>query len=225
YLQSRYYNPEWGRFINADGIAASVGVLLSDNVFAYCNNNSVNMDDNDGYRPNYICNDGGEIGVAGDSIGSTFSKISNNTGTIIKKFDYKSSAIKGTKSGIIDKVGEIGSATLIKGKKVYEELGTCTLGKYVSKFSGPAKFGKKALGLVGTIGFTTWDVGHDLIKGEYVSAGIDFASGIVGALGGMAVTAGAPVLLIGGIVFGASVGVGVLIDRYTTSKKDEYYGR
>ena len=92
---------------------------------------------------------------------------------------------------------------------------------------------KKSLGVVGTVGFATWDVGHDLIKGEYVSAGIDFASSIVGALigvgigalGGIAVTAGAPVLLIGGIVFGASVGVGVLIDRYKTSKKDEYYGR
>jgi RHS repeat-associated protein len=33
YLQSRYYNPEWGRFINADAIAGNVGVLLSHNVF------------------------------------------------------------------------------------------------------------------------------------------------------------------------------------------------
>lgn len=50
YLQSRYYNPEWGRFINADALGGSVGELLSHNVFAYCKNNSVNMKDEDGFR-------------------------------------------------------------------------------------------------------------------------------------------------------------------------------
>ncbi|WP_338032614.1 RHS repeat-associated core domain-containing protein [Clostridium manihotivorum] len=29
YLQSRYYNPEWGRFINSDGVAGQTGELLS----------------------------------------------------------------------------------------------------------------------------------------------------------------------------------------------------
>jgi RHS repeat-associated protein len=51
YLQSRYYNPEWGRFINADEIAAVTGELLSSNMFAYCKNNAVNMEDSDGFRP------------------------------------------------------------------------------------------------------------------------------------------------------------------------------
>ncbi len=45
YLQSRYYNPEWGRFINADSLGGEIGELLSHNVFAYCFNNSVNMSD------------------------------------------------------------------------------------------------------------------------------------------------------------------------------------
>jgi hypothetical protein len=49
YLQSRYYNPEWGRFINADSIDNSeVGTLLSHNLYAYCLNNPVNMEDPDG---------------------------------------------------------------------------------------------------------------------------------------------------------------------------------
>ena len=48
YLNSRYYNPEWGRFINADAIAGSTGELLSHNVFAYCKNNPVNMHDPNG---------------------------------------------------------------------------------------------------------------------------------------------------------------------------------
>lgn len=49
YLQSRYYNPEWGRFINADGIAGQVGVLLSHNVFVYCSNNPISLKDDTGF--------------------------------------------------------------------------------------------------------------------------------------------------------------------------------
>ena len=48
YLNSRYYNPEWGRFINADGYGGQVGELLSHNVYAYCLNNPVNNYDPDG---------------------------------------------------------------------------------------------------------------------------------------------------------------------------------
>jgi RHS repeat-associated protein len=49
YLQSRYYNPEWGRFINADDLGGTVGELLSHNVFAYCGNNPINREDPDGH--------------------------------------------------------------------------------------------------------------------------------------------------------------------------------
>jgi len=48
YLQSRYYNPEWGRFINADGLVGTPGKLISHNMFAYCENNPVNLGDPDG---------------------------------------------------------------------------------------------------------------------------------------------------------------------------------
>ena len=43
YLQSRYYNPEWGRFINADdpGYMGADGTFSSYNLFAYCGNNPV----------------------------------------------------------------------------------------------------------------------------------------------------------------------------------------
>lgn len=49
YLQSRYYNPEWGRFINADVILGEEGELLSHNMFAYCQNNPVIHKDDSGY--------------------------------------------------------------------------------------------------------------------------------------------------------------------------------
>ena len=41
YLQTRYYNPEWGRFINADGYINANGDILGYNMFAYCSNNPV----------------------------------------------------------------------------------------------------------------------------------------------------------------------------------------
>jgi RHS repeat-associated protein len=43
YLQSRYYNPTWGRFINADdpGYMGVDGTMVSYNLFAYCGNNPI----------------------------------------------------------------------------------------------------------------------------------------------------------------------------------------
>ena len=51
YLQSRYYDPEVGRFINADDVdyLGASGKPLSYNLFAYCENNPVNNSDESGY--------------------------------------------------------------------------------------------------------------------------------------------------------------------------------
>ncbi len=50
YLNSRYYNPEWGRFVNADDVSflGASGTLLSYNLFSYCENNPVNYSDESG---------------------------------------------------------------------------------------------------------------------------------------------------------------------------------
>ena len=48
YLQSRYYNPEMGRFVNGDGLVSTGQGLLGNNMFAYCLNNPVNFVDRDG---------------------------------------------------------------------------------------------------------------------------------------------------------------------------------
>ena len=64
YLQSRYYNPGWGRFINADDttlLLSSPGKAHWDkNVFAYCDNNPLNRVDEDGECWNIII--GGIVG-------------------------------------------------------------------------------------------------------------------------------------------------------------------
>lgn len=45
YLQSRYYNPQWGRFLNADGYISTDQSLLGYNLFVYCGNNSIMLAD------------------------------------------------------------------------------------------------------------------------------------------------------------------------------------
>ena len=49
YLNSRYYDPETGRFINADGFVSTGQGILGSNMFAYCLNNPVNGYDPGGY--------------------------------------------------------------------------------------------------------------------------------------------------------------------------------
>ena len=49
YLQSRYYDPLTGRFVNADVYAdTQSGTPLSTNMFAYCENNAINKSDDEG---------------------------------------------------------------------------------------------------------------------------------------------------------------------------------
>ena len=48
YLQSRYYNPEWGRFLNGDNELIQNSELLGNNLYAYCMNNPINLKDPNG---------------------------------------------------------------------------------------------------------------------------------------------------------------------------------
>ena len=49
YLQSRYYNPDWGRFINADGYVSTGQGINAANMFAYCSSNPISYSDPSGY--------------------------------------------------------------------------------------------------------------------------------------------------------------------------------
>ena len=53
YVSSRYYDPEVGRWINADSLL-SQGSVLGNNMFAYCLNNPVNMADTTGELPFFL---------------------------------------------------------------------------------------------------------------------------------------------------------------------------
>ena len=52
YLQSRYYDPFTGRFLNADEISYMFinDSVIGSNAFSYCDNNSINAVDSDGFK-------------------------------------------------------------------------------------------------------------------------------------------------------------------------------
>ena len=54
YLRSRYYKPNWARFLNADALLNKRHLPLSSNLFAYCKSNSINKVDTDGYGDIYV---------------------------------------------------------------------------------------------------------------------------------------------------------------------------
>jgi RHS repeat-associated protein len=54
YLQSRYYNSTWGRFINADEYINANGDIIGYNLFAYCSNNPIMYSDPTGEIAKWI---------------------------------------------------------------------------------------------------------------------------------------------------------------------------
>ena len=93
YLNSRYYNPEWGRFVNADFSVFSNNDLVSGNLYAYSSNNPVNF-----------CDDSGKsifsaIGKALKKAVNTVTKAINNIKkNVQKKINSTSKSIKETSS-------------------------------------------------------------------------------------------------------------------------------
>ena len=64
---TRYYDPEIGRFLNADSVMAGIGEVQGYNLFAYCMNNPISMSDPTGNWPKWV----GSIGSAIKSAVST----------------------------------------------------------------------------------------------------------------------------------------------------------
>ena len=74
YLQSRYYNPEVGRFISADVYLSTGQGVLGHNAYAYCGNNPICRSDPSGYAWwndawDWLC---GALQDVGEFINSTF---------------------------------------------------------------------------------------------------------------------------------------------------------
>jgi len=95
YLQSRYYNPEIGRFLNADGFVTTGRGFTGNNMFAYCGNNPVLYYDPSGNLG--VVATSALIVVAGGIVGGFLGAFSAATmgGNIFE------CALKGTLNGMI----------------------------------------------------------------------------------------------------------------------------
>ena len=121
YLNSRYYNPEIGRFINADEtLTTSIDTLVGHNMYAYSNNNPINYYDSDGNFPWAII---GAV-VVGSLLTRAITKIFGSIGNSIfkgaKKAKDLTSLGKQAKSDVenhVKNVVNIGS-TSKKNKKI-----------------------------------------------------------------------------------------------------------
>ncbi|MBE6920297.1 MAG: DNRLRE domain-containing protein [Ruminococcaceae bacterium] len=99
YLQSRYYDPEIGRFINADNYPTTGQGLTGNNMFAYCGNNPVSRKDDGGDFWNVIVGAvvGAALSVASELVSQTVKYIA--TGEKIDWGDVITSAAGGAVYG------------------------------------------------------------------------------------------------------------------------------
>ena len=75
YLNSRYYNPEWGTFISADDVVSGTGEAVSGyNLYSYCFNNPIMFKDTDGHFPWLVLIAIGVCSIAGLVLGATSKK-------------------------------------------------------------------------------------------------------------------------------------------------------
>ena len=104
YLQSRYYDPMIGRFINADipdVITATPTALTDKNLYAYCDNNPVMRSDEDGEFWHIIA--GAVVGGVVSGIINTLEQLSENGEVNLQKVLVSTAA--GALSGALATVG------------------------------------------------------------------------------------------------------------------------
>ena len=123
YLQSRYYDPDTGRFINADDVAflGATGTVLSRNLFVYCENNPVVLFDPTGCSPANVI--GAVVGgIGGAVIGTALVKHFHLTG-------WKKWLVLGSITGLMAIVGWFAGPAIYATLKpiVIKAITACTL--------------------------------------------------------------------------------------------------
>ena len=154
YVSSRYYDPEIGRFINADAVdlLGANGDFASLNLFAYCGNNPVARVDSNGHFWEAI-GIGFVAGIVGQYISDVIGNIQNGQ-TGVDIFTPTSSASDYLASGIG------GAIAAIPGLKLVGTMAVGAVGSVVSD------------GLKGNI--NSWeDLGKSALKGG-VANGIGY---------------------------------------------------
>ena len=75
YLNSRYYDPVTGRFVNADGVMGINQDMTTYNLFAYCGNNPITRADDGGEFWNLVV--GAIVGAASVYVGDVIENVAN----------------------------------------------------------------------------------------------------------------------------------------------------
>ena len=117
YLQSRYYNPTRGRFLNADAFTSTGQGLLGNNMFAYCGNNPINCVDSSGNFTLYAML-GAAIGgaVAGAIIGTVSYLVSSGiSGTEVTAEGLLTAIGIGAFNGALGGVAGLVNNIVVKG--------------------------------------------------------------------------------------------------------------
>ena len=99
YLKARYYDPELGRFISADGEVGSIGNTMGMNLYAYCKCNPINYEDENGNWPSLatkIC-----IGLAVIAVCAIVAAATAGTGAACIGMGMLLGATKGAAIGAI----------------------------------------------------------------------------------------------------------------------------
>jgi RHS repeat-associated protein len=138
YLQSRYYNPEWGRFINADDITGSVGRLLSANTFAYCENNPIMNSDSSGQWFETLL----DIACVITSFKDFISNPSWRTGLTLA-YDCAATAVPGLPGSYIVKVADKASDTIKCASKASTKVGKTSFKDLLRDIENNSKNWKK----------------------------------------------------------------------------------
>ena len=138
YLQSRYYDPEMGRFINADELVTTGQGHVGNNMFAYCCNNPVNMADNCGTLPFFIIS-----GVALATVGGIIGYAATGS-------------LKGAVAGIA-----IGGAVGLTGGAIAAKI---LAGSALANTGAVVAGGISALGIVPTTVYSSWRAAEQALR-------------------------------------------------------------
>ena len=107
YLNSRYYDPAVGRFINSDEYASTGQGLLGNNMYAYCQNNPVKHIDSQGTFINTITG-----AVVGGIIGATNAAIEGDDVLAAAAIGAATGAIAGVAADIAIATGGVGAIAI-----------------------------------------------------------------------------------------------------------------
>jgi RHS repeat-associated protein len=164
YLNSRYYNPQIGRFLNSDGLLGDTGDILSTNMYAYCANNPVMYSDISGFAPEWLKT----AGIIGAIVGTVLvvaaiTVLTCGVGTTVLAGTLAGAIIHGAAVdaligaaagiGLGATAGAVGS--LIAGEKFgSEEFWSNTLYGSMAGFGAGAIIGAAIGGVAGGLSYT-----------------------------------------------------------------------